>query len=69
MFIATCCALLGHKPFFVVVKQRPDQAAYNHVYNAVLLNGEYVYLDATPEDAPPGWHLTNAYETMLCPIF
>ena len=54
-FIASCCAILGHKPYFVVIKQRPDQRAFNHVYNAVQINGELKYFDATPEEAPAGW--------------
>lgn len=57
VFFASCCAILGHKPFFVVVKQSKSQWAFNHVYNAVLLNGEIQYFDATPQDAPAGWQV------------
>lgn len=52
---ASCCAILGHKPFFVLIKQSKGQAAFNHIYNAVLVNGELKYYDATPQDRPAGW--------------
>lgn len=69
IFIASCCAMFGYKPFFVVAKQRANQRAFNHVYNMVLVDGQYIYLDATPEDRPAGWHLTDAYETGVFQIF
>ena len=68
IFIASCCAVLGHKPFFVVAKQRQNQAAFNHVYNAVLIDGQMKYYDATPEDKPAGWQLP-AWETKFYKIF
>ena len=58
-FIATCCATLGHKPFFVVIKQRENQRAFNHVYAAALVNDRLRYLDATPEERPSGWEAPN----------
>lgn len=58
-FLASCCAILGHKPFFVVVKQDKDQKAFNHVYNAVLVNGKLNFYDATPEDVPAGWEVPS----------
>ena len=67
-FVATCCALLGHKPFFVVIKQTANQASFNHVFNMVLVNGDITYLDATPEDAVYGWK-SDALVTKLYPIF
>jgi hypothetical protein len=54
-FFATCCALIGHKPFFVLIKQRENQTHYNHVYNAVLLDGKLRFFDATPEETPAGY--------------
>lgn len=54
-FFASCCALIGHKPFFVIIKQRPDQKTFNHVYNAVMIDGAIKYFDTTPETAPAGW--------------
>ncbi len=68
-FIASCLATLGYKPFFVVAKQTANQRAFNHVFNAVMLNGVFTYLDATPEDKPLGWHIPNAYETGVYEIF
>jgi len=68
VFIASCCAMLGHKPFFIVAKQRANQRAFNHVYNAVLVRGELKFYDATPEDKPAGWHV-DAYETGIFEIF
>ena len=68
VFIATCCALLGHKPFFVVIKQRPNQEAFNHVYNAVLVDGKLTYLDATPQSQPLGWE-ANSLVKKIFPIF
>lgn len=67
LFFASCCAILGHKPFFVVIKQRPKQAAFNHVYNAVLLNGRLQYFDATPQDRPAGFEAPSV-EKFLFPI-
>lgn len=67
-FIATCCALLGHKPFFAVVKQRANQRAYNHVYNGIVIGGQVYYRDATPEDKPAGYE-PAAYEKAMFPIF
>jgi hypothetical protein len=67
-FFASCAAILGHKPFFVVIKQRPEQKAFSHVYNAVSLNGELKFYDATPEDLPAGWE-AKAGAKLLIPIF
>jgi len=67
-FFASCCALLGHKPFFVVIKQRPGQANFNHVYNAVLIDGQIRYFDTTPEDRPAGWQ-APATERWIYNIF
>lgn len=68
VFIATCCALLGHKPFFVVIKQREGQENFNHVYNMVLVDNKVTYLDATPEDAVYGWE-TDSVVKKLYRIF
>lgn len=67
-FFASCCALVGHKPFFVIVKQRPGQETFNHVYNAVLIDGAIRYFDATPEDRPAGWEVPSV-EKLICNIF
>lgn len=67
-FFASCCAILGHKPFFVIVKQRPKQRSFNHVYNAVLLNGRVQYFDATPQDKPAGWEV-KSFQKFIYPIF
>jgi hypothetical protein len=70
VFVATCCALLGHKPFFTVIKQRENQRAFSHVYIGVIYDGnKLIYLDPTPEDAPPGWELPGTFEKMAYPIF
>lgn len=68
VFIATCCALLGYKPAFMVIKERANQRAYNHVYNAVLIGGDWRMFDATPEDRPAGWE-TPSVEKGMFPIF
>ncbi|MEO5858744.1 MAG: hypothetical protein ABIR33_07330 [Pyrinomonadaceae bacterium] len=68
MFFCSCAAILGFKPFFVVIKQTPNQRAFNHVYAAILQDGEYRYFDPTPEDAPPGWEV-KSYKKFLYPIF
>lgn len=67
-FFASCCALIGHKPFFVVIKQRPGQTAFNHVYNAALIDGQIRYFDATPEDRPAGWQAPSV-EKLIYNIF
>jgi hypothetical protein len=68
LFFATCAALLGYRPFFVVIKQRSNQRAFNHVYNAVVLNGELQYFDATPQDQPAGFE-PKSVSKFLYPIF
>lgn len=67
-FIATCSALLGHKPYFVAIKQREGQRAFNHIYNAVVVDGQLKYLDATPEDQPIGYE-PKSWKKFLYPIF
>lgn len=67
-FFASCCAILGHKPFFVMIKQDPRSRSFNHVYNAVVVNGEVRYYDTTPEDRPAGWEAT-AFRKLLYRIF
>lgn len=67
-FFASCCAILGHKPYFVLIKQRPEMAAFNHVYNAVVIDGELRYYDTTPEDRPAGWEAGH-YRKLLYSIF
>lgn len=67
-FVAGCCALLGHKPFFVVIKQKPDQPNFNHVYNMILVDGKIQYLDATPEGRPLGYEAASVVKKLF-PIF
>lgn len=68
VFMATCFAVLGHKPAFVVIKQRPEMKAFNHVYNCVFTENGILYFDATPEDKPAGWE-TESFEKFIYPIF
>ena len=68
LFFASCAAILGYKPYFVVVKQRKDQRAFNHVYAAVSHEGEIKYFDPTPQDKPAGWEV-QADQKFLYPIF
>lgn len=67
-FFATCCAVLGHKPFFVVIKQRPGQRAFNHVYAAIAIEGEMRYFDPTPQDKPAGFE-PQSWSKFIYPIF
>lgn len=69
MFIATCAAILGHKPFFVVIKENVNDQSFTHVFTAVgIANGEWRYYDATPQSSRPGWHAPSAVELWF-PIF
>ena len=68
LFVATCFATLGHKPFFVVIKQKPNQTNFDHVYVSVAANGRMMHFDPTPEDAPAGWEAESA-EKFYYPIF
>lgn len=69
MFIATCAAILGHKPFFVVIKENVKDESFTHVFTAVgIANGEWRYYDATPPNSRPGWHAPSAVELWF-PIF
>lgn len=67
-FVAACCALLGHKPAFVVIKQDARQRAFNHVYNVVVIDGQPHYFDATPEGKPAGWEASSEVKKIF-PIF
>lgn len=68
LFVASCLAIVGYKPFFVLIKQDPKAAAFSHVYNAVLVNDRLQYLDATPEGQPLGFE-AKATNKFLYPIF
>jgi hypothetical protein len=68
LFVASCCAIVGYKPFFVLIKQDPAAVAFSHVYNAVLVNGRLQYLDATPEGQPMGYEAKST-QKFLFPIF
>lgn len=68
VFIATCCALLGHRPFFVIIKQDEKSQSFNHIYNAVAVGDRFYYLDATPEDKPAGYE-PRALKKLVIPIF
>lgn len=67
-FFASCCALLGHKPLFVVIKQMKGQTSFNHVYNAVVVGDQIKYYDATPEDQPAGFE-PKSWKKFLYHIF
>jgi hypothetical protein len=68
MFLASCAAILGFRPSFVVIKQRPDQRAFNHLYVGIPIEGKMTYFDPTPQDAPIGWEV-KSYSKFLYPIF
>lgn len=68
-FIASCCACIGYESCFVVIKQRANARAFNHVFNVVFVNGKWIYLDATPEEAPFGWKTDLIFEEKWFPIF
>jgi len=68
-FLASCLALIGHKPVFVIIKQNKHANSFNHVYNGFIdENGEVKYLDPTPEDKPIGYE-PKYYEKFIIPIF
>ena len=68
MFIATCAAILGHKPYFAVIKESEKDDNFSHVFTAVgISTGEWKYYDATPEWSRPGWHAPAAV-TLWFPI-
>lgn len=69
VFLATCLALLGHKPVFVVIKQDPNSDSFNHIYNGVADDsGKIRFLDATPEDKPIGYE-PQSLKKFIVPIF
>jgi hypothetical protein len=69
LFLATCLATIGHRPVFVVVKQRREQRAFNHVYvGNVIGPNEIRYYDPTPQDALPGSEIKSEVK-YLYPIF
>jgi hypothetical protein len=67
VFLASCLALIGHKPVFVIIKQSQGEA-FNHVYNGVNINGKVKYLDATPEEKPIGYQ-PKSLQKFIVPIF
>jgi hypothetical protein len=66
--LATCLALLGHYPFFVVMKQSPQDQTFKHVYVGVPLNGKKRALDPTPEETPMGFE-AKSFQRVEYPIF
>lgn len=68
LFFCSCAAILGYKAYFVVIKQRPNQKAFNHVYAAVGTENGMRYFDPTPNDAPAGWE-AQSWQKFLYPIF
>ncbi len=52
VFLATCFALLGEIPYFVLITQSPRDTTFRHVYVA-LSDGRH--FDPTPEDEPAGF--------------
>lgn len=67
-FLASACAILGHKPAFVVIKQLPNQKTFNHVYTAIIVDGEMKFYDPTPNTAPAGYE-AQSWQKMIYPIF
>lgn len=68
VFLATCLALLGQVPFFVVMTQDPGAESYSHVYVGTIWQNEFLPLDPTPEDFPVGKQAVAA-RRMVYPIF
>ena len=68
LFFSSCAAILGHKPFFVVIKQRPEATVFDHVYAAVAIDGNLRFYDPTPEDKPSGFE-PQSWQKFLKPIF
>ncbi len=68
VFLASCLALIGHKPVFVIIKQDKRSNSFNHVYNGVIVDGKVKYLDPTPEDKPIGYE-PKYYSKFIIPIF
>lgn len=71
--LATMLALIGHKPFFMVMAQRPmagnPKGEFDHVYVCVPFNGQFKMLDPTPEGAKPGWQAPRVFARMAYRIF
>ena len=67
-FFATCAAALGHRPYFVVIKQTPNQPNFNHAYCAVAIGGKLKHYDPTPEDMPSGREV-RSMQKFYVPIF
>jgi len=64
-FFAACVAAIGYRPFFVVIKQTPNQGAFNHVYTMVVNgSGAYKYFDPTPEGRPSGWETSSVVKRL-----
>lgn len=66
--LATCLALLGHRPQFVVITQKPESRSFSHVYVAVQSGDELQPLDPTPESKPLGYEPTF-FSRAYFPIF
>lgn len=68
LFAATCLALLGHKPVFIIITQKPDAKNFSHIYNGVIIDGEIKVFDATPEEKPFGYE-PKSFKKFIIPIF
>lgn len=73
VLLATMLAVLGQKPFFLVLSQEPwsndPRWEFSHVYVGLMFPpGQFMPLDPTPESAPMGWQ-GEAMVRMRFPIF
>jgi hypothetical protein len=66
--LATCLCFLNLKPYFIALQQIPNADFFNHVFVAVEVNEQVLFLDATPKDFLPGQRLT-AIRRLEYPIF
>ena len=66
--LATCLSFLGLKPFFVAIRQIPNVTFYNHVYVGVVVDGQTIPLDPTPENFKVGEELPS-YARQIIKIY
>lgn len=68
VFLASCLALVGNRPVFVVIRQTPQDVTFKHVYVGLFHEGKYLPLDPTPQEKPSGYE-AQFLARALFPIF
>lgn len=59
IFLGSLIASIGYPIRIVVIRGKPGDGPFDHVYLETLLRGTWVSLDATAKNKPLGWRVPN----------